>query len=71
MDSKSKLAISDWKEVIDAPPSVKELYIVIQIADDGERIRNAAYWQQDANGEWGWNKPSITHWTKWPEMPKK
>lgn len=61
-----------WKESIkDAPPSVKELYVVVQVTEDGEMVRNAAYWQQDANGEWGWNKPSITHWTKWPDMPKK
>lgn len=67
---KSAEASDGWNSAKDLPPASKELYVVVQTLEDGERIRNAAYWQQDANGEWGWNKPDITHWMKWPEMPK-
>jgi hypothetical protein len=61
---------SAWKSAKELPPQVRELYIVVQ-ENDGEMIRNGAYWEQDANGDWGWNKPSITHWMKWPEMPTR
>ena len=54
-----------------APQNERELYIVVQQAEEGESVRNAAYWEQDANGTWGWNKAGITHWMKWPDMPKK
>lgn len=68
---KVNLAADGWKKVDELPPSTKELYVVVQTLEDGERVRNAAYWQQDANGDWGWNKPSITHWREWPTMPKE
>lgn len=60
-----------WKSSEDSPSAVRELYIVVQKLEGGEQVRNAAYWEQDANGQWGWNKPNITHWMKWPEMPKE
>lgn len=60
-----------WKSVEECPQDIRELYVVVQTLEDGERVRNAAYWEQDVNGKWGWNKPSITHWMKWPEMPKE
>ena len=62
---------SPWSEADKkSPEDVRELYIVVQKTQDGELVRNAAFWEQDANSTWGWNKPGITHWTKWPEMPK-
>lgn len=65
-------APSAWTDMTKkAPVDERELYIVVQQTEEGESVRNAAYWQQDANGSWGWNKPGITHWMKWPEMPKK
>ena len=60
-----------WNETVKKPPQdVRELYIVVQRADSGELVRAAAYWEQDANNSWGWNKPGVTHWMKWPQMPK-
>jgi len=65
-------APSAWNEAAKkSPQDARELYIVVQQNEDGSSVRNAAYWEQDANGLWGWNKPSVTHWMKWPEMPKK
>jgi len=62
---------SAWNEMAKkAPQDERELYIVVQQTEEGKSVRNAAYWEQDANGTWGWNKPGITHWTKWPDMPK-
>ena len=52
-----------------SPPQVRELYIVVQVNESGERIRGAAYWEQNGNGEWAWNKENITHWMNWPELP--
>lgn len=59
------LKIDGWNSAKDLPPLTRELYIVVQAGD----VRNAAYWEQDANGEWGWNKPNISHWMKWPDIP--
>jgi hypothetical protein len=60
-----------WNDMLEkSPESIRELYIVVQQVEGGERVRNAAYWQQNANGDWGWNKEGITHWIKWPDMPK-
>lgn len=61
---------SDWTLVEDAlPTKERELYAVIQVVD-GAKVRNAAYFEQDANGDWGFNKPNITHWRKWFDMPE-
>lgn len=59
------LKIDGWNSAKDLPPLTRELYIVVQAPD----VRSAAYWEQDGNGEWGWNKPDISHWMKWPDMP--
>lgn len=58
-----------WKKASAiSPANIRELYIVVQNVGD-ELIRNAAWWQQDANGVWGWNKENISHWMEWPQMP--
>jgi hypothetical protein len=58
-----------WKSVkTELPAEKRELYIVVQLVD-GEQVRSAAWFEQDANGAWGFNKPEVTHWTEWPKMP--
>jgi hypothetical protein len=64
-------AYLEWNDMLEkSPANVRELYIVAQRTESGDLVRNAAYWEQDANGTWGWNKPEIAYWMKWPEMPK-
>jgi hypothetical protein len=71
MPPKEKKSVDGWSFVDEKlPPQVRELYIVIQDLD-GQLVRNAAFFEQDANGEWGFNKPGITYWREWPAMPAK
>jgi hypothetical protein len=63
------LKIDGWNSANDLPPLTRELYIVVQAPENAERVRSAAYWEQDANGQWVWNKSDISHWMKWPDMP--
>jgi hypothetical protein len=70
---KNNIVVADWSEISKAeyPPKKRDLYIIVQKLDDGTSTTGAAWYQQDANGIWDFNKPNITHWQKWPEMPKK
>ncbi|NDD54277.1 DUF551 domain-containing protein [bacterium] len=60
----------EWVSVKDSLPAQEvRLYLVVQ--DDGEtRSGSSAYYQQDGNGEWGFNKSNVTHWMDWPALPK-
>lgn len=61
---------SEWTSVEDAlPPQQRELYVVVQVIGE-HKVSNAAYFEQDANGDWAFNKPNITHWRKWYDMPE-
>lgn len=60
---------SPWKKADEVSPAeARELYIVAQQVGE-EIVRAAAWWEQDGNGAWGWNKEGVTHWTEWPQLP--
>lgn len=67
---KAKESVDGWNSVEDKlPEETRELYIVVQKVGE-EDVRTAAFFEQDGNGQWGFNKPDVSHWMKWPEMPK-
>lgn len=47
------------------PEQAVKLYLV---AHEDSTV-SFAYYQQDGNGEWGFNKPGVTHWAPAPAAP--
>lgn len=52
------------------PEQEAKLYLVVQKVD-GAQVGGSAFFQQDGNGEWNFNKPEVTHWMEWPKLPKE
>ena len=61
----------EWNDVNKKlPEQSAELYLVVQKVEE-QRTVGFAYYQQDGNGEWAFNKSDVTHWAKSPALPSE
>lgn len=56
----------EWKSVAEGLPEQQRALYLVVIGDQAA----FAWYEQNGNGEWGFNKNDVHHWAQIPEVPK-